>query len=133
MPLTGLHLTSQDGSYETDRNNHVGAAENQGPHYTQPYYDSSIAIGYGYDLIQRVHARAVIDPVTHRRSYTGTAPEIIADLNSVNNALGLQGAQRVTITQADLNLLAKARLNRGKSRKTVHKRINGNSSCFPKE
>jgi hypothetical protein len=100
MPLTWIHNSWDSGSYETDRNEHVARAENRGGP-TGPYYDGSIAIAFGYDLLQRVHTQVVRDPVTHSPRYTGTAPEIVADLNLVNRALGLRGAQRVTITQDD--------------------------------
>jgi hypothetical protein len=113
MALTGLRDYVWPDAYLTDRNYHVGWLENHNGHYTVPYFDGSIAIAYGYDLLTRVRVvrdanrNVVIDPATRLPRYT--ASDIINDLNAGNNALGLQGAQRVTITQADINLLGKAK------------------------
>jgi hypothetical protein len=129
MPLTGLHVDWQYGSYENDRNEHVRQRENTTRNKTRPYYDHSIGIGYGYDLITRVAPGGEINPATGRRSYRGLAPEIISDLNAVNDFLGLQGDQRVTITQADINLLAEARLNQG-NRDDIRRRL---ALAFPSD
>jgi hypothetical protein len=91
MALAGLHTDWANGSYENDRNVFLRQAENPSGIYTQPYYDTSIAIGYGFDLVQH------------------SATEISSYLNRVNNALGLQGSQRVTLSQHDITLLIEAR------------------------
>ena len=51
MALTGLHTDWVKGSYLNDRNYFVGQKENPSGPYTRPYYDGSIAIGYGFDLM----------------------------------------------------------------------------------
>ena len=58
MALTGLHTNWKYGSYEKDRNEEIKAFENPllksgGSYGLTAYYDGSIAIGYGFDLLVR--------------------------------------------------------------------------------
>src|SRR3989338_9713810 len=58
MALTGLHTNWKYGSYEKDRNEEIKAFENPllksgGSYGLRAYYDGSIAIGYGFDLLVR--------------------------------------------------------------------------------
>ncbi len=53
MALTGLHTTYDSGNYETDRDNFFKSVENSTSNKTTPYYDTSVAIGYGFDLLRR--------------------------------------------------------------------------------
>jgi len=106
MALTNLHTNWDIESYENDRNTFLGLAENTTGNYTHPYYDTSIAIGYGFDLIQ--HSAAEI------RSY----------LNRVNVTLGLQDAQRATLTQHDIFLLNEARTATLARRQEISQQLN---------
>ena len=61
MALTGLHTNWDNGSYANDRNSTLKQNENpllanNDLSYLRPYYDGSIAIGYGYDLLVRDNA-----------------------------------------------------------------------------
>ena len=109
MALTGLHTDWEEGSYLNDRNYFLGHEENQTGPYTRPYYDGSIAIGYEFDLIEH------IDPA---------GSEITAYLNSVNDALGLEGTQRVTLSQHDITLLIEARTATGERRRQIYRQLN---------
>ncbi|MCC6143926.1 MAG: hypothetical protein IT368_08980, partial [Candidatus Hydrogenedentes bacterium] len=58
MALTGLHTNWKYGSYENDRNEEIKTFENSllkggGTYGLTAYYDGSIAIGYGFDLLVR--------------------------------------------------------------------------------
>ena len=64
MALTGLHTNWENVSYTTDRNQFLKEHENPilaggGSYGLTPYFDGSIAIGYGYDLL--VHTNAQIN------------------------------------------------------------------------
>jgi hypothetical protein len=106
MALTGLHTDWVKGSYLNDRNYFMKQKENPTGPYTRPYYDLSIAIGYGFDLIQH------------------SASEITAYLNRVNDALGLQGTQRVTLSQHDITLLNEARTATPARRNAISQQLN---------
>lgn len=79
-----------------DRDVFVQEKENKGPNFTRPYVDGSIAIGYGFDLLSKVNAKNKID-------------EITPWLNETNDALGLTGSNRVTLSASDFNNLIAAK------------------------
>ena len=61
MALTNLHTNWDFGSYYNDRDNYIKSRENPilfGGNTSDltPYYDGSIAIGYGFDLLVRSDA-----------------------------------------------------------------------------
>src|SRR4030066_2421371 len=62
MALTGLHTNWENVSYTTDRNQFLKEHENPilaggGSYGLTPYFDGSLAIGYGYDLLVRTNAQ----------------------------------------------------------------------------
>jgi len=64
--------------------------------WVRPYVDNSIAIGYGFDLLTKVNVKNKID-------------EITPWLNKTNDALGLIGSSRVTLSASDFALLGSAK------------------------
>lgn len=95
MALTGLHTNWDKGSYFDDRNWFFKQKENaplaNGTDLSglRPHWDggSSIAIGYGFDLLKN-------DNVT------------------INNYLTTANGQATTLTAADITLLTQARARR---------------------
>jgi len=92
MPIQ-LHAYStaeRDNFLKIKENNDV----NKG--WTRPYVDGSIAIGYGFDLLTKVN-------VINKKD------EITPWLNKTNDALGLTGSARVTLSASDFALLGSAK------------------------
>ncbi len=99
MALTGFHTNWQEGSYEDDRNDFLKRNENiflyrGNLQYLRPYYDGSIAIGYGLDLL-------------------------VNDDATINSYLSDAGLATLTLSKEDADLLAAARASTltGKARK----------------
>jgi hypothetical protein len=89
MALTGLHTNWENGNYFNDREEFLKKQENPllaggGTYGLQPYYDGSIAIGYGFDLLQNDNA-------------------------TINSYLTTANGQATTLTAADITLLNEAR------------------------
>ena len=98
MALIGLHANWQNGSYNADRDYAIKWAENAilaggGTKGLTAYYDGSIAIGYGFDLLQN-------------------------DNDTINSYLTTANGQATTLTAADITLLNAARASKltGKAR-----------------
>ena len=95
MALTNLNTNWAQGSYSTNRDYYIKSEENPflyngNTRYLAPYYDGSIAIGYGFDLV--VHSDA--------------------EINQFFTDAGLG----ITLSDTDKSLLAAARAYRSASR-----------------
>ncbi|MDA8338471.1 MAG: hypothetical protein M0Z70_04130, partial [Nitrospiraceae bacterium] len=98
MALTNLHTNWENGSYANDRNKFLKEKENPnlaggGSYGLTPYFDGSIAIGYGYDLL--VHTNAQINSLL---TSMGMQPLSTADATLLDQARAQVNAGTATPT-----------------------------------
>ncbi|MBP7526324.1 MAG: hypothetical protein KA801_00260 [Syntrophorhabdaceae bacterium] len=87
-----LHSYNDYDPDRIERDKFVKGEENPSGegNWVRPYYDGSIAVGYGFDLLVR------------------STTEINSYLGKTNDALGLTGSQRISLPSSDIPLLAAA-------------------------
>jgi hypothetical protein len=91
MALTP-HVYSEYDPNQAERDKFVKKEENGSGKggWIRPYYDGSIAIGYGFDLLTKVQWL--------EKARKWNTSSITSYLNKTNDALGLIDSQRITLS-----------------------------------